>query len=331
MLKMSRRLFVPMGGAGLAAAYTALRARTPERLVSPPGTSVVAIAKVSGYRCDLVRPILDGVRACGLNVRGKNVLLKPNLVEFDASTTINTDPAVVAAAYAAFHQLGAATVLVGEGPGHRRDTYNLARQAGYYAVASNFEQVFTDLNRDDVTGVPGFLGSETLYLPDTALRADIIVSLAKMKTHHWAGVTLSMKNLFGIVPGAVYGWPKNRLHYAGITTSILELNRMVRNTFAIVDGVIGMEGNGPIQGRPKPCGVLVMGRDLRAVDATCCRVMGIEPLQVEYLRMAGALGQIEEGRIEQRGEPVAAVATGFDVIGRFSHLKKNAKNFKDRG
>ena len=108
----------------------------------------------------------------------------------------------------------------------------------------------------------GFADRERIYLPNTALRADLMVSLAKMKTHHWAGATLSMKNFFGLVPGAVYGWPKNELHQVGIPESIVELNRIFHKSFAIVDGIVGMEGNGPIQGTPKQAGVLVMGGDL---------------------------------------------------------------------
>ena len=93
-----------------------------------------------------------------------------------------------------------------------------------------------------------------------------------------------MKNFFGLVPGSVYGWPKNKLHYIGINEAIVALNRVFRNTFAIVDGIVGMEGNGPIQGKPKPAGVIVMGRDLVAVDATCCRIMGIDPEKVNPMR-----------------------------------------------
>ena len=127
----------------------------------------------------------------------------------------------------------------------------------------------------------GFAGEQEFYFPNTVLGADLIVSLAKMKTHHWAGATLSMKNFFGVVPGSVYGWPKNKLHYIGIPESIVALNRQFgQKAFAIVDGVVGMEGNGPIQGTPKPVGVLVMGSDLVAVDSTCCRVMGIDPEKV---------------------------------------------------
>jgi len=131
-----------------------------------------------------------------------------------------------------------------------------------------------------------------------------------------------MKNFFGLVPGSVYGWPKNELHHVGIPRSIVELNRIFRRSFAIVDGIVGMEGNGPIQGTPKNCGVLVMGGDLPAVDATCCRIMGIDPARVEYLAMASDnLGITEEARIEQRGEPVRGVRTNFHLIEEFRQLR----------
>src|SRR5260370_34362435 len=82
-----------------------------------------------------------------------------------------------------------------------------------------------------------------------------------------------------------------------------------------------MEGNGPIQGTPKRAGVLVMGHDLVAVDATCCRIMGIDPEKVEYLRLAATLGHVHTGRIEQRGESIASVHTNFALIDEFSHLR----------
>jgi uncharacterized protein (DUF362 family) len=136
-----------------------------------------------------------------------------------------------------------------------------------------------------------------------------------MKTHHWAGATLSMKNLFGVMPGMYYGWPKNVLHHAGIENSILDINATLKPHFAIVDGIIGMEGDGPIMGNPKKVGVVVMGRNLAAVDATCCRIMGIDPKKVSYLARADNwLGPIDEGCIEQRGESIVSVRTNFALI-----------------
>jgi uncharacterized protein (DUF362 family) len=86
---------------------------------------------------------------------------------------------------------------------------------------------------------------------------------------------------------------------------------------------VGMEGNGPIQGTPKAANVLVMGGDLPAVDATCCRIMGIDPAKIEYLRMAsdGNLGNVEESHIEQRGEKISEVRTDFALIESFRGLR----------
>jgi len=322
---MTRRRFLPLVGVAATASFATMKLQQPDRLPrvpdGPPGKSPVAIIRAHSYSEDLVSRMLEGVRHCGLDARGKRVLLKPNLVEFESSTVINTDATVVAAAVELFHRLGAAEVRIGEGPGHRRDTLDLADDARYRASVAKFEGIFTDLNRDDVSAVKGFAGEPKFYFANTVLGADLIVSLAKMKTHHWAGVTLSMKNLFGLVPGSVYGWPKNKLHYIGIPESIVALNRQFRNTFAIVDGVVGMEGNGPIQGTPKPTGVLVMGRDLIAVDSTCCRIMGVDPEKVEYLRMAADLGHVHAERIEQRGESVASVQTNYALLNDFSNLR----------
>jgi uncharacterized protein (DUF362 family) len=320
---MTRRKFAMLSGAAVVGTYGGIKLQKPPKVPDgPAGKSAVAIIRARSYSDDLVSRMLEGVRQCGLDVRGKRVLLKPNLVEFDPATVINTDAAVIVAVIEVFHQLGAAEVKIGEGPGHRRDTLDLADDARYRASIPKFETIFTDLNRDDVSAVKGFAGEPEFYFPNTVLSADLIVSLAKMKTHHWAGATLSMKNFFGVVPGSVYGWPKNKLHYLGIAESVVALNRQFGSkSFAIVDGIIGMEGNGPIQGTPKNSGVLVMGHDLVAVDATCCRVMGLNPEKIAYLQMAADIGHVHPERIEQRGETIASVRTNFALLNEFKDLR----------
>ena len=322
--KLTRREWATIAGSACAAGWAGFKVPVQKDVLKDGGSSAksaVAIVKAPSYSTELVARILEGVRACGLDVKGKRVVLKPNMVEFAKANAINTDVAVVAAALEVFGHLGAAEIRIAEGPGHRRDTFGLAEEAGYRGNLTKFDGLFTDLNRDDVTWVDNFADEGGIYLPNTILQADLVVSLPKMKTHHWAGATLSMKNFFGLVPGSIYGWPKNTLHHVGIPRSIVELNRIVRKTFAIVDGITGMEGNGPIQGRPKNAGVLVMGSDLRAVDATCCRIMGIDPAKVEYLKMSGDLGNASEAAIEQRGERVASVRTNFELIESFAHLR----------
>jgi uncharacterized protein (DUF362 family) len=131
-----------------------------------------------------------------------------------------------------------------------------------------------------------------------------------------------LKNLFGVVPGAVYGWPKNPLHWAGIEECITDLHGLFPRQFALVDGIVGMEGNGPIQGVPKRVGVLVAGRDPVAVDATCCRIMAIDPLRIRHLSLSTGLeSHIQECNIRQTGESIAAVATPFELIPEYRHLR----------
>jgi uncharacterized protein (DUF362 family) len=87
--------------------------------------------------------------------------------------------------------------------------------------------------------------------------------MPKVKTHHWTGVTLSMKNMFGVVPGSRYGWPKNVLHWAGINESILDICATVRPHFVIADGIIAMEGDGPLNGTPKALHTIARRRSCR--------------------------------------------------------------------
>jgi uncharacterized protein (DUF362 family) len=306
---------------GVAAAVVSGAACRRGPVPGPRGNAVVSILRAASYRIDLLDLMRRGAAACNLQARGKRVLLKPNLVEFVPGAVIHTQAEVLAAAVALFESLGAREIMIGEGPGHRRDAMFLAEEAGYRACIPRFEERFVDLNRDDVARVQPFADGDGIYLSRTALAADLIVSVARMKTHHWAGATLSMKNLFGVVPGAVYGWPKNHLHQLGIAPAVAGLYRLFPRSFAIVDGIVGMEGNGPIQGQARACGALVMGSDLAAVDATCCRIMGIDPAQIEYLQLVSGLEHLELNRIEQRGESIAGLHTPFALAPQFAHLR----------
>ena len=313
---MTRREWI----AGVAA--VSLSGCRREQPVVPAQVSLVKAPAYDQSLYETMRRVLADHR---LDVRGRNVVLKPNLVEFEPGSSINTNPLLVHATLEAFQSLGAASVRIAEGPGHRRNTLDLAEAAGYFKTVPQFEDLFTDLNLDDVTRIHPrrqFSKVEKFYLPNTVLGADLLVSMAKMKTHHWVGATLSMKNLFGVVPSGIYGWPKNVLHWAGIEESIADLHAAFPRQFAIVDGIVGMDGNGPIQGVPKHAGVVVAGRDPVAVDATCCRVMGINPMKIGYLQMAaGSEARLAEGNIRQMGQAIADVSTRFALIPEFVRLR----------
>ena len=314
----------------LAASGLALGACAHPRAALQPAP--VFIAKARSYAVDLDALVRRMFQELKVDFKGKRVLLKPNLVEFDPGANINTHPAVVHAALEAASALGAREVRIAEGPGHRRNTWELAEAAGYFETISRFEDLFTDLNLDDVSRIALARSRSRLrelYLPHALLAADIVVSLPKMKTHHWVGATLSLKNFFGVVPGAVYGWPKNVLHWAGIEESIADLHfnlprrpgDRARQFIALVDGIIGMQGNGPIQGTPKAAGVLVASADLAAADSTACRIMGIDPRLVRYLKLAETRSQTELSGVRQIGEPIETVSNRFELLPQFAGLR----------
>jgi uncharacterized protein (DUF362 family) len=284
----------------------------------------VSILRARSYSADLVSIIRRVLLDHRVALAGKSVVLKPNLVEFSTHAPANTNPVFVAAAVEAFRSLGAREIRIAEGPGHRRATLDMACDAGFFSAVPNFEKNFTDLNLDEVTRIrlaSPFSSLSHLYLPNTILRCDLLVSLPKMKTHHWAGATLSMKNLFGVVPGAVYGWPKNVLHWGGIDECIADLHGLFPRQFCLVDGIEGMEGNGPILGTRNAPGLIVAGAHPPSVDATCCRIMQIDPDQIGYLRLAGHRSGWTPASVEQAGETVRNVKTPFALIPAFQHLR----------
>lgn len=292
--------------------------RTPE--------SQVAIVPADGYGPSLADAVMHGLRLFELEVGGKRVVLKPNLVEFDPAGAINTHPQLIGHTIEAFNRLGAREVVVAEGPGHRRDNEYLLTASGLGEILRETESAYVDLNTDVLRRVrlrSRFTDLGFLYLPETVLEADLLVSMPKLKTHHWAGITLSMKNMFGIVPGCVYGWPKNVLHWAGIEESIVDINAALDvPRFNIVDGVVGMEGNGPIQGEVRNAGVLVLGPDPVAVDATCARLMGLEPWAVPYLATsADFLGNVGSDAVRQLGSDLERHRTDFRLLESFAHLR----------
>jgi uncharacterized protein (DUF362 family) len=182
-----------------------------------------------------------------------------------------------------------------------------------------------DLNHDEpvkTLNLGRLTGLEYLYLTRTVTSADVFISLPKLKTHHWAGATLSLKNLFGTLPGICYGWPKNELHWRGIPNSIIDIAMTQTPHLAIVDAIIGMEGDGPLNGTARKVGALVMGTDLVGVDATCCRLMGLPAERIAHLALGAhkKLGRLHETQITQLGESVAALAQPFAPPPHFDKL-----------
>ncbi len=296
-----------------------------ESAFAPVGDARVAAVRVPSYGAPLEAVVLDGLRAVGAKVEGRSVLIKPNLVEFDPQSSINTDPRLIGATVLALRRLGARSVTVGEGPGHRRDTDYIVSASGLHGVLEEVGAPFVDLNVAPVVRRSlnsHYTGLDALWLPRPLVEADLVLSMPKLKAHHWVGVTLSLKNLFGCLPGRVYGWPKNVLHWQGIQASILDIAGVVKPSLVVVDGIVGMQGDGPIMGDPIEAGHLIFGTDPVATDATAARLMGVDPARVDYLIEAGRyMGQADLERISQEGEDPEADEVPFELLPQFEHLR----------
>lgn len=290
-----------------------------------PLRSRVAILDANQYSEKLCQTLYEGLKLFNLDVSGKSVLLKPNLVDYIPGAHINTNPLLVAAAAESFKRLRARSVVVGDGPGHQRDTYLVLYESGLLEQLSRVSVSFVDLNRDCVIKRKlgaDYSGLHEIWLPRTILEADFIVSMPKIKTHHWSGVTLSMKNMFGVVPGAKYGWPKNILHWKGIEQCIVDICATFPIHFVIADGIVAMEGNGPLAGSPRHLDKLVLADDPVAADATCARLMGFIPERIPHITAAADfLGNMSTDEIDQMASRVVSPIVPFEVVQQFGHLR----------
>jgi len=324
-MKLDRRTFLTASlGLAAGASTTALLNRPKYHVTRKHPRSRVAILRAESYSHNLESILHSGLELFHLDLRGKTVLLKPNLVDYIPGNQINTHPLLVAAAAECFRRLGAKDLLVSEGPGHQRDTELVLLESGFSDELRQLKVPFVDLNRDELAVTPllaTYTGMNRIWLPRTVLEADFLVSMPKVKTHHWSGVTLSMKNMFGVVPGTKYGWPKNILHWKGIQESILDVCATVPVHFVIADAIVAMEGNGPLNGHPRPLNRIVLSDDPVAADATCARLMGLDPTRITHIRIgARFLGNVSTERIDQVAEAVCVPANPFDVVPEFQHL-----------
>ncbi len=134
-----------------------------------------------------------------------------------------------------------------------------------------------------------------------------VISAAKLKTHRDTGVTLGMKNMFGLLPEKF----KGKYHLKGISKVVSDINTVLKPKLTIIDGFVGMEGPGPINGTPVKMNLIIAGTDTVATDATACRIMGINPHEIRHIRRAHekGLGNIDD--IQVIGEKLETITRSF--------------------
>ncbi|MBF0545367.1 MAG: DUF362 domain-containing protein [Candidatus Riflebacteria bacterium] len=287
----------------------------------------VTILSVSDSEKDIVKELIQIMKDDEIVLNQKKVIIKPNFVEYHHGRPINTDVSLIGQVAEACFKMGALSVAVGEAAGHRRDpSYSVFNPA--LRAKLNKKVSLLDLNHCSGVKIKN-MGDLTDFkfwnIAEPIANADFVINMPKMKTHHWAGVTLSLKNYFGVLPGAFYGWPKNPLHFAGIENSIADLARSIQPNYVIVDGIIGMEGDGPIMGDPKKVGAVVMGKFPLAVDSICSRLMGFDPYLLPSLKQTGwYLPGLNLKNIQLRGENPFQFSQSFSCLPVFDFAKKKA-------
>lgn len=216
------------------------------------------------------------------------VLLKPNLLARHApDKAVTTHPALLRAVVAALRRRGVTDILLADSPG---GLYNPARMRALYegtgmaALAGELDiALYSDCKSVPVPGPQGGLVRQ-FELIEPVVQRDYIIDLPKLKTHVMTGASLSVKNLFGCIPGLKKAeWHTRFPDKERFGEMLADLCRTVQPALTILDGVVAMEGDGPSGGSPRPLGLVLGGADPFLVDLAACRIMGIEPARVPYL------------------------------------------------
>jgi uncharacterized protein (DUF362 family) len=261
----------------------------------------MAKAKVSIVRCPDYsdQSVLPAVRGAvdllgGMDAfikRGDRVLLKPNLLVARApEKAVTTHPTVVKAVIQLVRDAGGIP-MVGDSPSIG-SLVKVASKAGIYDVAREMNCRLVDFG--DAVQVRG--AHQGIFTKTEVARAvmdsDLVINLPKLKTHGMTTMTLSVKNVFGCIPGTKkIQWHLragvNRHYFAQM---LVELYGIIRPGLNVVDAVVGMEGEGPNAGNPRKIGLIFAGSDGIAVDSTICRAMGLSPRDVLTNRIGSGLG-----------------------------------------
>ena len=219
------------------------------------------------------------------DISNGRVLIKPNIVApFDPSTGIVTHPDVVRGFIEYFRSRGIRDITIGETPGLGVNVEMAFRVSGFRKLAEEMNIDLVDLNNEEVVDLPWAWGS--IKIPKIVTES-FYVNISKLKTHVNTTVSLGLKNQKGLIATDL----KKLMHREGLHSPIVDLAGVVRPNLSIIDGIIGIQGDGPCgQGEKIKSNVLIASSDILAADAVGCRVMGIDPIDVEHIRLASEAG-----------------------------------------
>lgn len=229
-------------------------------------------------------------------VPGNRVLLKPNVLAIrPPEDAVTTHPAVVSAMCELVSEMGGVPVI-GDGSGIVKPGSTTTSQA---LKASGIEGVASDhgveLINFETSGfvevdVPGARQFSHLHISKAVLEADVVISLPKLKTHELTLYTGAVKNFFGTIPQKTRKQMHSLENRDRFGEAVVDIYSVVKPQLAIMDGVIGMEGNGPSNGTPVLAGVIMASYDCVALDIAACELIGIDSLKVPTNKAALARG-----------------------------------------
>lgn len=241
----------------------------------------VAAVKCSNYDIEnVLSAVKKAIQLAGLpDVKGKKILLKPNLLSgSDPKKAVTTHPAVLEAVILALQEKGAGKIVVGDSPAVV-NSFRAAEKAGLIDVVKRCGVEWDPFEKTGKLVLESDPLIQALFQPAQIVNeVDMIFSLPKMKTHMMMYMTGAMKNLFGVFPGL----EKSKFHFRypekqGFASLIVDLNRALKPSYAIMDGIIGMEGQGPANGEPKEIGVILASENILAIDIIASQIMNYKP------------------------------------------------------
>jgi uncharacterized protein (DUF362 family) len=234
---------------------------------------------------ETAKKVLDKLN---FKVRNKKVFIKPNLTVATSKKSLSSNTWVLRAI---LERLDNCEVSIGDAGANTEKAFELK---GYRKLSKEFNVKLVDLNKDTIVykEVENPYYKKIIPIARSVLDAEYLIDVAKLKTHGLAKVTLCIKNLFGCVPTR-----KNRVMiHPFINKAIVDIMRIVKPDFNIVEGIIGNECDEVIA-NPVNSGIIIGGYDTLSVDFIGCKCMGIRPESVEHLRLAQELYGKREIRI----------------------------------
>lgn len=268
------------------------------------------------------------------------ILLKPNLVAKAApDKAVTTHPEIVRAVLRACKRRGARceNILVADSAG---GVYNPAQMKALYqasglAAVCDAEGVRAYTACESVTvAVPNGVAAAEFELLRPVAEADFIIDLPKLKTHVMTGLTAACKNLFGTIPGLKKAeWHMRFPDRERFGDMLIDRLGVVKPRMAVLDGIVGMEGDGPSGGDPRPLGLLLAGEDLLNLDLAAAQLIGLDPAQVPYLAAAQRRGLCAPAfdRADLRGETDAFVTpTGWKLPSSFRDGRAGSTDFAEK-